>query len=468
MKVGRLGLLSSVENLLAEGADPTLQDYLGNTIMHFSVENGHQAIIDALLIHPKGCETLIIMNKALQTPRTIAILKGYNPITLFPELPRAASMKEEADVKALLDEGAPIGESDSWGHTALFLAAASNYKEIVALLLKRGANPVLTDRLGNTPLHKAAYLGHTAIVQLLLADPRGREAQFILNKEGWTPLAIALAKNFSAMSSLFCNDYFSRVFVHVKLLTQVSGIQGFMTYGPIVTTFDSFFPQIICQTFSQVVEEPLKKAFLDASEELCSPKSIVSRIKANELVIVTPGWYKHVIALVFYRQLFGICNRAHKKTMLCFEIEPESMTEAVMTTIKNSYYRLSSAQGLNYFYHVLPETLKAKEACPHFEIVSHKRQNKENCAASAVKAAARLARLFLGHYREDIALDVHAIKAESKADSYRLRAYCEELAKTSIAERHLSFTSVLALSREKRTRTLQVKDVCVTERQHSS
>lgn len=56
------------------------------------------------------------------------------------------------EIKNLIDDGAPLNETDTKGDTALIKAAAKNDFELVEILLSAGCDPDTPDRDGNTPL----------------------------------------------------------------------------------------------------------------------------------------------------------------------------------------------------------------------------------------------------------------------------------------------------------------------------
>lgn len=56
------------------------------------------------------------------------------------------------EIKNLIDDGAPLNETDTKGDTALIKAAAKNDFELVDILLNAGCDPNIPDRDGNTPL----------------------------------------------------------------------------------------------------------------------------------------------------------------------------------------------------------------------------------------------------------------------------------------------------------------------------
>jgi len=81
--------------------------------------------------------------------------------------------------------------SDEHGRTALHIAAAKGYAEIVSTLLRHGAGPNQKDSLGNTPLHLAACTNHIQVVTLLLRAGTDVET---LDNNGRTPMQLAQSK----------------------------------------------------------------------------------------------------------------------------------------------------------------------------------------------------------------------------------------------------------------------------------
>ena len=85
----------------------------------------------------------------------------------------------------LLGKGIDINSQDSYGATALQLAAKHGHKSVVWLLLKNGANVNTENKSGETALHWAARNGHTTIVELLLMN---RANVMTKDNEGWSAL----------------------------------------------------------------------------------------------------------------------------------------------------------------------------------------------------------------------------------------------------------------------------------------
>jgi peptidoglycan/LPS O-acetylase OafA/YrhL len=95
-----------------------------------------------------------------------------------PSLFTAAREGDLQQIKAELAAGAALDDPDpSLGATPLSIAALSDHRDAVALLIAGGADVNARNRDGNAPLHGAAFLGRADTVRLLLehgADPAAR------------------------------------------------------------------------------------------------------------------------------------------------------------------------------------------------------------------------------------------------------------------------------------------------------
>ena len=81
---------------------------------------------------------------------------------------QSARLGELDAIKECLAEEVPINfQDEEAGNSALHLASANGYKEIVEYLLDNGAEINQLNKSKNTPLHWAALLGQTDIVKLL-------------------------------------------------------------------------------------------------------------------------------------------------------------------------------------------------------------------------------------------------------------------------------------------------------------
>ena len=118
-------------------------------------------------------------------------LVGMLPFT--PMMLLATTHRTDA-VRALLDAGARVDETDDDGITALSWAAISNRVDLARLLIQRGADVNHVDKKGMTPLLYAASIdfGDSAMTELLLKS--GAEAN-ARTPQGLTALDLARKYN---------------------------------------------------------------------------------------------------------------------------------------------------------------------------------------------------------------------------------------------------------------------------------
>jgi ankyrin repeat protein len=116
----------------------------------------------------------------------------FNLVGMFPTTPMLflASTDRIDSVRALLDAGAKVDETDSDGITVLGWAAIANRTDVARLLIQRGADVNHIDGKGMTPLLYAASIdfGDSAMLDLLLKSGAHAGAR---TKEGLTALDLA-------------------------------------------------------------------------------------------------------------------------------------------------------------------------------------------------------------------------------------------------------------------------------------
>ena len=152
-----------LRRLLAAGENPALVDDQGYTPWMWAIISRDAEALSLLLerlptIHPKEHHMLLIV-------------AGQNDI---------------AGIRQLLKRGVPVDtpSNDGSGCSALLVAAASGYIDLMQTLLDAGANPRLHDKHGDTPLMAAVRVGSLSAIKLLLArgadpnqvDETGRSA----------------------------------------------------------------------------------------------------------------------------------------------------------------------------------------------------------------------------------------------------------------------------------------------------
>lgn len=110
----------------------------------------------------------------------------------------AAQNGQNAEVAALLKQGAPIDATDSTGETALAWAVMNSDADLAAALLKARANPNTTDASGVTPLMVAIENHQPEMVKLLL--DKGANAN-VARMTGETALMLAVRAGSAEMVS---------------------------------------------------------------------------------------------------------------------------------------------------------------------------------------------------------------------------------------------------------------------------
>uniref|UniRef100_A0A1X7STF0 Uncharacterized protein n=1 Tax=Amphimedon queenslandica TaxID=400682 RepID=A0A1X7STF0_AMPQE len=197
----RNGHSNIVEYLMKSGADPTLQNDIGEN----ALDVGPPHIRDILLCTQLSKERPSTANRLLQAAwlgDSVTVKKnlsggiinvncknseGLTPLLLvtrdiktFDKVHRV--MKTDYDplgvMQELLKHKADLRACDSNGRTALHLISnegsssvgAVQAKKVVSLLLQNGSSTNITDKNGYTPLHIAAKNGHTAIIVALLEE----------------------------------------------------------------------------------------------------------------------------------------------------------------------------------------------------------------------------------------------------------------------------------------------------------
>ncbi|XP_068181251.1 nuclear factor NF-kappa-B p105 subunit [Antennarius striatus] len=176
--------------LLAAGADPTLTDRHGNTVLHLASQlEGRGGMVAFLLRFQELRGLLEVANTAGLCAIHLAVLAN-----------------QLASLRALLEGGANVeAQGRGCGRTALHLATESNNVSLAGCLLLEGnANVDSCTFNGSTPLHIAAGRGSVKLTALLMAagaDPQKENCEPLFFREeeeedegyipGTTPLNMA-------------------------------------------------------------------------------------------------------------------------------------------------------------------------------------------------------------------------------------------------------------------------------------
>ena len=197
------------QQLVEAGADMTITNNSGNTVLHTACLNSSSEILPLLLELSKDIDlahltkpndskpsSLVeIPNKYNQTPLHLAsfIHESDIPLEIIDEkncmdillqewkslieykcdnemtaLHQSARMGSSRRVKALLKAGALVDSIDRFGRTPLHIAAKGGYWWSIEQLLKQGADCKLQDGHGRTPLHLSAIAGSLVSCQKLI------------------------------------------------------------------------------------------------------------------------------------------------------------------------------------------------------------------------------------------------------------------------------------------------------------
>ncbi|KAI9855289.1 MAG: hypothetical protein M1824_006216 [Vezdaea acicularis] len=115
----------------------------------------------------------------------------------------AAKVGQEPVILKLLEKGANVYARDSYGGTALYLAAVEGHEAVVRLLLENGADVEAGDDDGGTALYVAAERGHTAVIRLLLEKVADADAR---GNKGWAALRGAAQGGHEAVMRLLLEN----------------------------------------------------------------------------------------------------------------------------------------------------------------------------------------------------------------------------------------------------------------------
>ncbi|XP_049741557.1 nuclear factor NF-kappa-B p105 subunit isoform X1 [Elephas maximus indicus] len=143
-----------VEDLLRAGADLSLLDRLGNSVLHLAAKEGHDKILSVLLKHKQAA---LLINQ----PNG----EGLNAIHI------AMMSNSMSCLRLLVAAGADVdAQEQKSGRTALHLAVEHDNISLAGCLLLEGDALVDSTTFdGTTPLHIAAGRGSTRLAALLKA-----------------------------------------------------------------------------------------------------------------------------------------------------------------------------------------------------------------------------------------------------------------------------------------------------------
>ena len=202
------GEIEQVKSLISKGADVNAKNGDGWTPLQYTASRGHKEIVELLLAHDAdvnigGEGNMTAAEYAMQNNHMeifqLLISKGAD----ISPLHVAISMKDEAKVKSLIEDGADINKLTPGGLKPIRRAVFTGFKSAVELLIANGADVNDKSNWNWTLLHGAAENGYKDIAEFLIAkgakvnvkDGAGRTPLWYAKKEGHTEIAEMLRKH---------------------------------------------------------------------------------------------------------------------------------------------------------------------------------------------------------------------------------------------------------------------------------
>lgn len=131
-----------IEDLLASGESPDAQD-----------KDGRTALMHAILATPPSMRVITTLVAAGSNLNVKDHGQGWAALAF-------AARDCSAEIcDMLLNGGAKIDATDSFGNTALWRAVMAKREDVVALLLAAGANPEISNKSGVSPRSLSETLG---------------------------------------------------------------------------------------------------------------------------------------------------------------------------------------------------------------------------------------------------------------------------------------------------------------------
>ena len=180
--------------LLKRGADLTMTDNAGQTVVHAAEFSDHKDIFSLILKAARNIGNNDLINQKSssgKSPLFLAVEKEAEQVLFDPDAPisqpllfrQTAVFKPLMTIKDKLDlligYGADINQKNtSEKITALHRAVLDSDSSLVAFLLQKGANPLLRDKYGTTVLDLAKQLRNeraTALLQTYLTKDSSKE-----------------------------------------------------------------------------------------------------------------------------------------------------------------------------------------------------------------------------------------------------------------------------------------------------
>ncbi|XP_046560885.1 serine/threonine-protein phosphatase 6 regulatory ankyrin repeat subunit C-like [Haliotis rubra] len=201
------GHKSVFDFLESKGADLSMLDTFGDSVLHLACEGGNMALVEHLFAD----SNINLKGRNGRTPIMAAAFNGHKSVFDFLESKGAdLSMLDtfgdsvlhlacEGGNTALVDHlvsNSDINLKGKMGRTPIMAAAPKGHKSVFDFLESKGADLSMLDTFGDSVLHLACQGGNTALVEHLFSDSNIN----LKGDEGRTPI---MAAAFSGHKSLF-------------------------------------------------------------------------------------------------------------------------------------------------------------------------------------------------------------------------------------------------------------------------
>ncbi|CAM2064156.1 Ankyrin repeat domain-containing protein [Sulfidibacter corallicola] len=175
-----IGDLDAVAEQLRMGTDPNLTLSNRDTPLIAAAENGHMAILTALIqagarlnLQGEGGQTALnraVMNGRLEVVRSLLARGAFAHVADDhgqTPLMKAVQHRDYALIRLLVPKTPQIDHADLRGQSALMLAVKAGDLRATGMLLAGGASATTSDQWGNVPVEYARLLGNKRLEELV-------------------------------------------------------------------------------------------------------------------------------------------------------------------------------------------------------------------------------------------------------------------------------------------------------------